>query len=63
LNTILAGRTRAINVWFVFLFVAAWHDLEPRLLHWGLIMPAALVPEMVSFVTCLEVCSVGGCIL
>jgi hypothetical protein len=41
-------RKRYLNIWMVFLFVAAWHDLDLRLLHWGLIMPAALVPEMVS---------------
>jgi len=41
-------RLRVLNIWLVFLFVAAWHDLEPRLMHWGLIMPAALVPEMVG---------------
>jgi hypothetical protein len=38
---------RALNIWPIFLFVALWHDLEPRLLHWGLIMPAAMLPELV----------------
>lgn len=38
---------RALNVWPTFLFVALWHDLEPRLLHWGLLMPAVFLPEMV----------------
>ncbi|KAJ9530693.1 hypothetical protein QJQ45_014850, partial [Haematococcus lacustris] len=44
----LGGATRRLLViWPVFLFVALWHDLEPRLLHWGLLMPAAFCPELV----------------
>lgn len=41
-------RRRVLNIWPVFLFVAAWHDLELRMLHWALLMPAALAPELVS---------------
>lgn len=48
---------RAANVWPVFLFVAAWHDLEPRLLHWGLLMPAVFLPEMVRGIVLHHVCT------
>ena len=32
----LGGRKMAwLNVWPIFLFVAVWHDIEPKLLLWG----------------------------
>jgi protein-cysteine N-palmitoyltransferase HHAT len=32
----LGGKTTQIwNVWPIFLFVAIWHDIEPKLLAWG----------------------------
>jgi protein-cysteine N-palmitoyltransferase HHAT len=32
----LGGRTNQMwNVWPIFLFVAIWHDIEPKLLAWG----------------------------
>ncbi len=39
---------RAANVWAVFTFVAAWHDLEWRLLGWAWIMALVMAPEMVG---------------
>ncbi len=40
------------NVWVCFLFVALWHDLEWRMLAWGLLMPAAFLPELVRARAC-----------
>jgi D-alanyl-lipoteichoic acid acyltransferase DltB (MBOAT superfamily) len=42
----LGGRAyRFINVWFVFLFVALWHDVEWKLVLWALLNCAFLMLE------------------
>lgn len=43
---------RALNIWPLFIFVAMWHDLELRMLAWGLLMPAAFLPELVGLGPC-----------
>ncbi|GHP10858.1 glycerol transporter [Pycnococcus provasolii] len=35
------------SIWAVFLFVAAWHDVDPRLLVWACIFGVYLIPERV----------------
>jgi D-alanyl-lipoteichoic acid acyltransferase DltB (MBOAT superfamily) len=37
---------RIVNVLVVFAFVGVWHDLDPRLLHWVVIICAFIVPDM-----------------
>ena len=45
----MGGRQyRLANVWVVFLFVAAWHDLEPKLLVWALLNGAFYALEAIS---------------
>ncbi|KAG2490642.1 hypothetical protein HYH03_011033 [Edaphochlamys debaryana] len=39
---------RVANVWVIFTFVAAWHDLEWRLMGWAWIMAGAVAPEMAA---------------
>lgn len=41
-------KNKFLNIFLVFLFVALWHDLDWRLLHWALIISLMFVPEMVS---------------
>ena len=34
----MGGRKfRVLSVWGIFLFVAIWHDIEPKLVAWGLL--------------------------
>lgn len=34
----MGGRNnRIISVWIIFIFVAVWHDIEPKLLAWGIL--------------------------
>jgi len=43
----LGGRThKALNATIVFLFVSVWHDMEPKLLAWGLLNAAFYVIEV-----------------
>lgn len=43
----MGGRSyRVISVWFIFLFVAVWHDIEPKLLVWGLMNAAFYLIEV-----------------
>jgi D-alanyl-lipoteichoic acid acyltransferase DltB (MBOAT superfamily) len=28
-------KFRGASVWIIFLFVAIWHDIEPKLIAWG----------------------------
>ena len=41
------SRHRALAVWPVFTFVAAWHDLEWRLLAWAWLSCLLFAPELV----------------
>ncbi|KAL9271826.1 Membrane-bound O-acyltransferase gup1-like protein [Drosera capensis] len=40
------SRTKVLNVWIVFTFVAIWHDLEWKLLSWAWLTCVFFVPEM-----------------
>mmetsp|Transcript_24045 Transcript_24045/g.34443 ORF Transcript_24045/g.34443 Transcript_24045/m.34443 type:complete len:523 (+) Transcript_24045:2-1570(+) len=43
----LGGRDcRYVSVWLIFLFVALWHDLEPKLLAWGVLNAFFYVVEV-----------------
>lgn len=43
----LGGHARrALAIWPIFLFVAIWHDIEPRLLSWAWLMCLAFLPEL-----------------
>ncbi|KAI9159552.1 glycerol transporter [Blastocladiella emersonii ATCC 22665] len=42
------ARTRALNIWVVFTFVAVWHDIELRLLAWGWLICLFILPEVVA---------------
>ena len=45
----MGGRdTRLYSVWIIFLFVAVWHDLEWKLLVWGLLNGAFYVIEVLA---------------
>lgn len=35
-----------LNIWPIFFFVALWHDVEPRLFVWSLLICAFILPEM-----------------
>ncbi|GAB2281284.1 hypothetical protein Dimus_015886 [Dionaea muscipula] len=39
-------RTKVLNVWIIFTFVAVWHDLEWKLLSWAWLTCVFFVPEM-----------------
>ncbi|GAB2220286.1 hypothetical protein Drorol1_Dr00007930 [Drosera rotundifolia] len=39
-------RTKVLNVWIIFTFVAIWHDLEWKLLSWAWLTCVFFVPEM-----------------
>ena len=39
-------RLRLMNVWVVFIFVAVWHDIEMKLLVWGLLNSVFFVLEV-----------------
>lgn len=39
---------RMYNIWPIFVFVALWHDLHPRLLGWALLTCVLFAPEMVG---------------
>ncbi|XP_068658953.1 membrane-bound O-acyltransferase gup1 isoform X2 [Aristolochia californica] len=41
------SRTKLVNVWIVFTFVAIWHDLEWKLLSWAWLTCLFFVPEMI----------------
>lgn len=41
------GRWRTLNIWPIFLFVALWHDLQPRLVGWALLTCSLFLPELV----------------
>ena len=43
----LGGRSTSLyNVWPIFLFVALWHDIEPKLIAWGLLNALFFVVEL-----------------
>eukprot|EP00887_Chlorella_sp_A99_P004096 scaffold23.g4096.t1 len=42
------ARTRLLNIWPIFLFVAVWHDLEWRLIAWAWLVCLAFVPELLA---------------
>ncbi len=45
----LGGRdTKIFNVWLIFLFVAVWHDIELKLLVWGLLNCIFYVVEVTA---------------
>jgi protein-cysteine N-palmitoyltransferase HHAT len=45
----LGGKeTRWISVWFIFLFVALWHDFEWKLILWGLLNGVFFIIEITS---------------
>ena len=45
----LGGRdTKIFNVWLIFLFVAVWHDIELKLLVWGLLNGFFFVLEVTA---------------
>lgn len=45
----MGGRDkRFISVWFIFIFVAIWHDIEWKLLLWGLLNSVFYVIEAFS---------------
>lgn len=41
------ARRRALAIWPIFTFVAAWHDLEWRLLAWAWLSCLLFAPELV----------------
>ncbi|KAJ3296089.1 glycerol transporter [Borealophlyctis nickersoniae] len=44
----LGGSTHyALTIWPIFTFVAVWHDVSMRLLMWGWLVPAFILPEVV----------------
>lgn len=52
----LGGRDRGwLNVWPIFLFVAVWHDIEPKLMLWGALNAGFYVIEvsLLSSVLCM----------
>ena len=40
------SRRKVFTVLPIFVFVAFWHDVQMRLVLWGLIMAVAMIPEM-----------------
>ena len=43
----LGGRSsRVLNIWLIFLFVAIWHDVEMKLIVWGLLNAGFYVLEV-----------------
>ena len=45
----MGGKDNKIwSVWVIFLFVAIWHDLEIKLIAWGLLNSTFLVIEVIS---------------
>ena len=45
----MGGRdSRFISVWFIFIFFAIWHDIEWKLLLWGLLNSVFYVIEAFS---------------
>lgn len=41
------SRWAFLNIWPVFAFVAIWHDINPALLSWAILVPLAIIPELV----------------
>lgn len=39
------ARRRLLNMWPTFIFVAMWHDLDPKLLGWAVISCTFAIPE------------------
>lgn len=50
------SQRKVLNVWFIFTFVAIWHDLEWKLLSWAWLTCLFFIPEMIakSVVTTLQ---------
>ena len=45
----MGGRsTRILNIWLIFLFVAIWHDIEMKLLAWGMLNALFYVLEVIG---------------
>ncbi|KAJ3361744.1 glycerol transporter [Allomyces javanicus] len=42
------AKTRWLNLWVIFTFVAVWHDLELNLLAWGWLIVLFMAPELVA---------------
>ena len=40
-------KTKILNMWIVFSFVALWHDLKLNLLIWGWFICFSLIPEII----------------
>ncbi|KAH9609429.1 hypothetical protein KSS87_023825 [Heliosperma pusillum] len=40
------ARTKLLNVWVIFTFVAVWHDLEWKLLSWAWLTCIFFIPEI-----------------
>ncbi|KAL9235783.1 hypothetical protein vseg_010519 [Gypsophila vaccaria] len=51
------ARTKLLNVWVIFTFVAVWHDLEWKLLSWAWLTCIFFIPEMLikSFTGAIQV--------
>jgi protein-cysteine N-palmitoyltransferase HHAT len=41
------AKSRLLNVWPIFTFVALWHDLEWHLLKWAWLMALFIAPEVI----------------
>jgi len=45
----LGGRdTRMVNIWLIFLFVSIWHDIEAKLVIWGLLNASFYILEILG---------------
>uniref|UniRef100_A0A452XYA9 Membrane-bound O-acyltransferase C24H6.01c n=1 Tax=Aegilops tauschii subsp. strangulata TaxID=200361 RepID=A0A452XYA9_AEGTS len=55
------SRRKLLSIWVVFTFVAAWHDLEWKLISWAWLTCLCFVPEIVikSFSNNFQVISEG----
>ncbi|CAI0434431.1 unnamed protein product [Linum tenue] len=56
------SRTKFLNIWVIFTFVAIWHDLEWKLLSWAWLTCLFFIPEMVakSAISTLQVETASG---
>ncbi|KAI8900829.1 membrane bound O-acyl transferase [Globomyces pollinis-pini] len=42
------AQYRAFNSFLIFAFVALWHDIQLKMLAWGLLIPLFILPEIIS---------------
>ncbi|EPY23024.1 hypothetical protein STCU_04685 [Strigomonas culicis] len=40
------NRRKLLSIFPIFFFIAIWHDIEMRLLHWAVFICAAFIPEV-----------------